>query len=361
MNTKKYTPRLIALELTRSCLSLCLHCRASAKNARYDNELTTANYINLLDNIASHYKPIIILTGGDPMLRKDVFDIAAYGTEKGLRMVMAPCGPLLDENKMQKLKQSGVQRLSFSLDGSNAEKHDNFRGVDGSFNTVLKAVEYAHQVGMPFQINSTVTKLNVDDLPCLLDLIIKLGAVSFHPFLLVPTGKAKSMASLELTPLEYENTLNWIYKQKLKHKIQIKPTCAPHFYRIYRQREQMVGRTVKPQTHGMDAMSKGCMGGQSFAFVSHTGIVQICGFLDLDCGNVKENNFNFHDVWENSKVFTEMRDLDSYLGKCGICGYRMYCGGCRARAYAKSGHYLQEEPLCLYQPKGLIDEYQKKH
>ena len=167
----------------------------------------------------------------------------------------------------------------------------------------------------------------------------------------MPTGRGKELADQEISPEEYERVLNWIYDQGEKSKIQFKPTCAPHYYRIFRQREKERGRKVTPETHGLDAMSKGCMGGQSFAFISHTGKVQICGFLETKCGDVRAADYNFKHIWDTSPVFLQMRDLDNYHGRCGYCEYRTVCGGCRARAFATTGDYLDEEPYCIYQTK----------
>jgi len=350
-NNKGYTPRLIAWEITRSCELNCIHCRAAARFGPYANELTTEEIFSTLDNIAGFAKPIIILTGGDPLMREDVFDITKYGTELGLRMVMAPCGRLMTDDKVKQMIESGIKRISISIDGATKETHDAFRRVSGAYADALNGIEAARNNGLEFQINTTITKQNVAELPQILDFAINAGAVAFNPFLLVPTGRGKELAEQEISPEEYERVLDWIYQQRENLPIQFKPTCAPHYYRIFRQREKEKGRTVTPKSHGLDAMSKGCMGGQSFAFISHIGKVQICGFLELECGDIRETNYNFQHVWDTSPIFLQMRDLDSYNGRCGYCEYRTVCGGCRARAYATSGNYLDEEPYCIYQPK----------
>jgi len=343
--------RLAAWEVTRSCNLNCRHCRAAAEKGPYAGELTTAECEKLLENIAGFSKPIVILTGGEPMLRPDIFHIAEYGSKLGLRMVMAPCGKLLTDESCAKLIESGIKRISLSIDGATAVSHDSFRRVDGAFESVMKGIDAARRTGLEFQINTTVTKLNVHELPRIYDLAVKLGAVSFHPFLLVPTGRGKEMEDQEIPPVKYEQVLIWIYEHRENSSMTLKPTCAPHYYRILRQREHAAGRVVKPETHGLDAMTKGCLGGQGFAFISHTGQVQICGFLDVSAGDLKENDFDLQTIWEHSQLFEEIRALDQYNGKCGICEYRKVCGGCRARAYAGSGNYLDEEPYCIYEPK----------
>ncbi|MBI5642598.1 MAG: heme b synthase [Deltaproteobacteria bacterium] len=345
---RKWLPKLIAWELTRSCNLDCIHCRAAARFGPYPNELTTKECFDFLDNVASFSNPIMIMTGGEPMLRDDIWDIAKHGTKLGLRMVMAPCGFLVTEETAKKMIESGIQRVSFSIDGATAESHDNFRRVNGAFASVMQAIENVKKVGLAFQVNTTITKHNLAELPKILELVISLGAVAHHPFLLVPTGRGAQLKDQEISPADYEKSLTWFYEKRDKVPLQFKPTCAPHYYRIFRQQERDKGITVTPETHGLDAMSKGCMGGQSFAFVSNTGKVQICGFLDVECGDIRKESFDV--IWDTSKVFQEMRSWDDYNGRCGYCEFRKVCGGCRARAFAFTGNYMDEEPFCTYQP-----------
>jgi radical SAM protein with 4Fe4S-binding SPASM domain len=259
------------------------------------------------------------------------------------------------ENTLR-MKEAGVRRISLSLDGADRETHDSFRQVDGSFDSVIRAAGMAREVGLEFQINTTVTKLNLGQIDKILDLAQELGAVGFHPFLLVPTGRGKDLSDFEIDPEDYEKVLNWIYEKSSEISLQLKPTCAPHYYRIFRQRERESGRHVTRETHGMNAMTKGCMGGQSFAFISNTGRVQICGFLEIEAGDLRSCDFRFSQIWETSKLFRQVRDLNSYHGRCGVCEYRAFCGGCRARAYASTGNFLDEEPYCVYEPAVLRRE-----
>jgi len=341
-NSRIFTPRLIAWELTRQCPLNCKHCRAAARARPYAGELSTDECFKLLDNIASFAKPIIILTGGEPMLRADVYDIAARASGLGLRVVMAPCGALIDDESAAKMLKAGIRHISISLDGATAESHDAFRGVDGAFASSLRGIEAAKRARLGFQINTTVTKDNLHELEDILALAVDLGASVFNPFLLVPTGRGKQLADHEISAEQYEETLRWLADQQGRSRIPIRVTCAPHYQRIVRQ---MGLHSPKARA------AEGCMGGRSFAFISHVGKVQICGFLDIEAGDVRGENFDFHKIWETSELFLQMRDRASYHGRCGYCEFSKVCGGCRARAYAFTGDYLAEEPFCVYQPK----------
>jgi len=335
-----FLPRLIAWEVTRSCPLACKHCRAAARNRPYEGELTTDEGKRLLENIASFSRPTIILTGGEPMLRHDIYDLAAYAHDLGLGVVMAPCGMMVDDEAIARMKAAGIRCISISLDGATAETHDAFRGVPGAFASAVTAAEAAKRGGLDFQINTTITRHNRCQIAAIRDLALRLGATVFNPFLLVPTGRGKDLADQEIAPREYEQTLEWLADHQAGPDIAIRVTCAPHYTRILRQRDPKAGA------------AKGCLGGKAFAFISHVGKVQICGFLEIECGDLKQQDFDFKRIWETSDVFLKVRDVDSYGGKCGRCEYRRICGGCRARAFAMTGDYLAEEPFCVYQPKG---------
>lgn len=307
--------------------------------------------MRVMDEIAEVGQPIIILTGGEPLLRDDVFELAKYGDSKKFRMTMATNGTLLTPEIVKKMIDSGIQRISISLDGASAESHDAFRKVHGAFRGALDGIAIAREAGLDFQINTTVTHTNIDEFPRIHELVVSLGAVAHHIFMLVPMGRGKDLAEASIGAEQYEKTLHWFYEQKDKVPLQLKATCAPHYYRIMRQRARDEGRKVDFQTFGLDAMTRGCLGGTSFAFISHVGQVQPCGYLEVDSGNVREKSFR--EIWENSPVFRDLRDLKKYEGKCGSCEYIRVCGGCRARAYESTGDYLSEEPLCLYKPHSM--------
>ncbi len=340
--------RLVAWETTRNCNLSCQHCRASADNGPFEGELGTEASFRLLDQIADVGKPIVILTGGEPLLRADIFDIARYGTGLGLRMVMAPNGTLITKEHARRMVESGIQRISVSLDGATRETHDRFRGVEGAYDGALRGIQLAKEAGIDFQINTTISQINLKEIPKIQELAIHLGAVAHHIFLLVPTGRGKYLIDKEIDAQEYEDTLNWFYDQREKSPLQLKATCAPHYYRILRQRAREEGRKVSFESHGLDAVTRGCLGGVGFCFISHRGIVQPCGFLQVNSGDVTQDSFA--DIWRGSKVFTSLRQYDELKGKCGECEYRRVCGGCRARAYEASGDFMDEEPLCSFEP-----------
>jgi heme b synthase len=344
--------RLVAWEITRSCNLNCVHCRAAAERGPYPGELDTAKCFEILEQIARVGQPIVILTGGEPLLREDVFELAQHGTRLGLRMVMATNGTLVTPEIAERIKSCGIKRVSVSIDGASAEEHDQFRKVPGAFDASLESIEWLKKAGIEFQINTTVTRHNVHQIRDILDLAVKLGAVAHHIFLLVPTGRAKEMVNQEIDALEYEKLLRWFYEMRNQVPLHLKATCAPHYYRILRQEAHARGEKVNFDTYGLDAVTRGCLGGTSFCFISHDGIVQPCGYLELNSGDLKKSSFG--EVWRDSQIFKRLRDFSAYEGKCGRCEYVKFCGGCRARAYEDTGNYMAEEPLCIYQPSRKV-------
>lgn len=327
------TLRMVAWELTRNCNLNCVHCRAAASKGPHKEELTFAECKRILDQIAGFASPTIILTGGEPLMRDDIFEIIEYGNKQGLRLVIAINGTLLTEEKALKLRDGGIKRVSLSLDGKDAKAHDAFRGVDGSYNSVMKAADILNATGLPFQINTTVTRFNVNDLFEIYNLVKLIGAVAWHVFLLVPVGRGKDLKGKELDAMAYEDVLNWLYDIESRNELEMKVTCAPHYYRIVKER-------------GSIPKSAGCLAGKSFMFISHKGIAQPCGYLEISSGDVRAHGVK--KVWEESAVFNQLRDISSYRGKCGGCRYLKICSGCRARAYELHGDFLQEEPYCSY-------------
>lgn len=333
MVEREYPLRMVAWELTRNCNLNCLHCRAAADMGPHDGELTTEECRKVLDDIKAFASPTIILTGGEPLLREDIFDIIDYGNSLGLRLVMAINGSLLTEERARKLKEGGIKRVSLSLDGKDAEHHDRFRGVEGSFQSVMEATALLKAVDLPYQINTTVTRLNMGDLEDIYRQVKDLGAVAWHVFLLVPVGRGEGLKGEELSALMYEDVLHWLYVVEEKKELEMKVTCAPHYYRIVMEK-------------GGKPASAGCLAGKSFMFISHRGIAQPCGYLEIQSGDVRQDGVR--KVWEESEVFRSLRDLSSYEGRCGGCRYLKICGGCRARAFEATGSFLEGEPYCTY-------------
>ena len=327
-------PRVVAWEVTRRCPLACRHCRAGAKDRAYEGELTTSECLRVLDSLAAFSRPMIIWTGGEPMYRPDIIELVRGATARGLRSVMAPCGTLVTREALLALKDAGVTACSFSLDGATAESHDAFRGVAGAFDNVTRAMAVAVEIGMPFQVNATVSRLNKDELPAIREAAIARGARTLDLFFLVPVGRGVGLRDLALSPDETEQVLRWAFEMDRLGPIHVRETCAPQAVRIW----HALGEPgLQPA---------GCMGGRGFVFVSHTGILQPCGFLDVPSGDLRATAFDFKRAYESSRVFSDLSQPDRYGGACGACGFRRECGGCRARAYSATGDYMAAETSC---------------
>jgi radical SAM protein with 4Fe4S-binding SPASM domain len=327
-------PRVVAWEVTRRCALACRHCRAGARDCAYVGELTTEECLRVLDSLAGFGKPMIIWTGGEPMCRPDILALVRGATERGLRSVMAPCGTLVTREALLALKDVGVMACSFSLDGADAVSHDAFRGVAGAFDNVTRAMAVAREVGMPFQVNATVSRLNRDALPAIREAAIALGARTLDLFFLVPVGRGAELRDLSLRPDEVEAVLRWAFAMDEAGPIRVRETCAPQAVRIW----HTLGKPGEQPA--------GCMGGRGFVFISHTGVLQPCGFLDVPSGDLRAFGFDFKRAYEASPVFRDLSQPDRYGGACGACAFRSGCGGCRARAYAATGDYLAAETSC---------------
>ena len=348
MNTQNI-PRLIFWELTKQCNLACVHCRAEAADIDFSGELGTQTIKGVIDDIVSFATPILVLTGGEPLYREDVFEIASYASEKGLRVALATNGTLIDRKMASRIKNAGIARVSISIDGRDASSHDGFRGVPGSFDKALEGTVHLNNEGVDFQFNSTITKRNIDQIEDMLELAEKKGAKAVHLFMLVPVGCGIQIADTDMLPAEkYEETLRWFYERSKQTDMEFKATCAPHYYRIIREEARKENRKINFQQDGMAAMTRGCLAGSGVCFISHTGDVQPCGYLPLVAGNVTQNKFKA--IWESSELFNALRDTRKLKGKCGQCEYKKVCGGCRARAYFASNDYLDEEPYCVYLP-----------
>jgi len=342
--------RMIAWEVTRNCNLNCVHCRASADMGPHPHEFSFDECIHLIDDVTSLSQPVIILTGGEPLLRDDIFEIADYGNRKGLRMVMAVNGTLVTPENAERMKKAGIRRISISIDGATPESHDNFRRVQGAFLGALRGIDYAKSAGVEFQINTTITKKNLHELPDIHSLVKKLDAAAHHIFVLVPMGRGKNIKEEErISPEEYEKVLYWFWEQEDRTLLQLKATCAPQYYRIMKEMLEKSCKNSSGNSSEFNVKTRGCLGGVGFCFISHRGKVSPCGYLELDCGSVREHSLKW--IWSHSSTFRALRDFKSYEGKCGFCKYVRICGGCRARAYYSSGNFLAEDPYCNYEPR----------
>jgi radical SAM protein with 4Fe4S-binding SPASM domain len=334
-------PKTLAFEVTRRCRYDCLHCRADAASDGSD-ELTTEQCKKILTAVAQFSRPKIILSGGEPMERDDIYEIIRFGRGLKLKMAMATCGYLVNDDTMAKLKKAGIKVLYFSLDGSSAETHDKFRQAEGAFEATLNAASLAQKAGVRFQINATISKINIDEVPGIIELAQRLGAYRFNAFILVPTGRNEKMADEILDPILYEVLLNELLRLKVESDIEVKVACGPQFARICKQarEKKLLGKT------------NGCIGGRGFGFISYRGDVQTCGFLDISAGNLVENGFDFAAIWRDSEFLKQIRSTSDYKGGCGACEFVGICGGCRARAYAATGDYMAADPICIYKRGG---------
>jgi radical SAM protein with 4Fe4S-binding SPASM domain len=392
MDADDYKPRLIFWEVTKDCNLRCIHCRATATELSSPLDLPTAKALNLIEQVSQYASPILVLSGGEPLFRADIFDLARFATDRGLRVALATNGTLVTEEVARQIVGAGVRRVSISLDGSNAATHDAFRGIPGAFDAALKGFRNLQELGMSLQINMTIARHNAQQLPEVLAMAKSIGADALHTFLLVPVGCGVDIAAEQMVPAEeYEQILNWFYDRSQEGGIELKATCAPHYFRVMRQRRAAERRaasspagavaapasepdngaigpteitmpgstgvalhahseaTEKGDPGELHAMTKGCLAGTGVCFISHQGEVYPCGYLPVLAGDLRRQSFA--EIWENSAVFQQLRHTENLKGKCGRCEFRNICMGCRARAFAATGDFLDEEPFCIYEPR----------
>ena len=347
----EFSPKWIAWEITRRCNLRCVHCRSASQlegEGHPDFSLDEAKRV--LDDIHSYASPVVVLSGGEPLLRPDVFDIARYGTALGLRMCLATNGSLVTADTCRQITESGIRMVSLSLDGSTAAVHDDFRNQPGAFDGVMNAIRLFNAHNIDFLVNSSFTKRNQDEAPKIHQLVKSLGATAWYLFMIVPTGRGEEIMAELIPPDEYEAMLNWHYDmEKEEDELLVRPTCAPQYYRVVLQRAKQEGerfkrRTLKFSTGG----SKGCLAGQLICMIDVDGNVLPCSYFPLPAGNIRHQSFR--EIWEESPLFLEMRDFAGYKDHCGRCEYLNVCGGCRARAWAVTGDYLAGEPFCSHRP-----------
>ena len=349
-------PFTIAWEITRACAFACKHCRADAQHGRDPLELTTQEGFQLIDRLAEFGSPILIFTGGDPMMRRDLNELIAYSTEKGLRCSLTPTATSLPTvERLQQVKEAGIRRIALSLDAPSSQVHDEFRQVNGSWDRTMRILHNADKIGLSVQVNTTVSTFNHLLLPEMVPFVEEVGAVQWSVFFLVPTGRAQ--AKWLITAEEHERLFNWLYDLSVDAPFDIKATAAPMYRRVAIQRrkaEMKDGQSVTFQgagfqyADGLHRPTKGVNDGNGFMFISHLGEIMPSGFLPISAGDVR--NDDVVDVYRNASIFRDLRDYSKLKGKCGICDFRDVCGGQRGRAFGITGDYLETDPSCLYEP-----------
>jgi radical SAM protein with 4Fe4S-binding SPASM domain len=350
---EKYVPLVLSWNVTLKCNLKCSHCYINAKEKSLPDELSTDAAKMLIHQITEVSRPLLILSGGEPLLREDIYEIIRYGVDRGLRMGMGSNGMLIDDEVTRRLEDAGMGTVAISLDSSIPERHDEFRGVKGCWEHAINAIKSLKNSRIQVQVNCTVTPQNYDEVDDIMSLAEDLGVENFHLFFLVPTGRGTDIK--DITPRMYEDMITSTLAKTTKYKLNIKPSCAPQFMRVAKQKGVDMSRWVR-----------GCMAGLYYCRIYPSGEVTPCPYMPLNLGNIRERSFK--DIWFNSEVFKALRDFDRLKGKCGVCEYRDVCGGCRARAYGVStdlmdfcgalheptesqGDYLAEDPWCIYQPR----------
>lgn len=334
-------PIIISWNVTKKCNLFCDHCYRESGKEQDKGELSTQEGKKLIDQIAQAGFKILILSGGEPLTRLDIEDLATYAKQQGLRPVLGTNGTLLTREKAWSLKYAGISGAAVSIDYLHEEEHDAFRKVKGSFKKAMEGIKHCLEAGIRVQINTTVTKKNKDQLMQITDLAQQIGARAHHPFFLVEVGRGKELKKEALEDEEYMDMIHQILEKKREVNIEIKPTCAPQFLAMAE------GKGISMR------FSRGCLAGVGYCCIIPNGDVHICPYLPVKVGNVRETPF--HILWEDSTIFRTLRDYSQYKGNCGNCGYIDKCGGCRARAYGLTGDFMEEDPvsaLCqTYYPK----------
>lgn len=353
-------PFIVIWEVTQACDLVCLHCRACAQPLRSPQELSTEEGKDLIDQVADLAAPLFVLTGGDPLKRPDIYDLVEYGSRRGVRTSMTPSAtPLLTRDSIARLQSCGLARLAVSLDGSTPEIHDSFRGVPGSYIRTLDAVRWAGELGLPVQINTTITRRNLNDFESMVALLKTFDMALWSVFFLVPTGRGQLQDLV--TPEEFEQVFAKLADISEHVRFDIKTTEAQHYRRYLtqkraQQRRNSFSPTImpfgKPSSDGIGRAPRGLNDGKGFVFISHKGEVFPSGFLPLAAGNIRQESLA--EIYRNAPLFKKLRDTSNLKGKCGVCEFRKICGGSRSRAYALTGDPLEADPSCVYQPRHAV-------
>ncbi|HVA23694.1 MAG TPA: TIGR04053 family radical SAM/SPASM domain-containing protein [Chloroflexota bacterium] len=361
-------PFTVAWEITRACALACVHCRASAIPRRVPAELSTQEALRFIEQVVDIGRPILVVTGGDPMMREDVYELLGYGVQRGLRVALSPSATgRVTRRSLERVRDSGVHMLHVSVDGSTAEQHDGFRGVRGAYQRTLSILREAKDLGFLIQIGTSVSRYNLRDLPAIAGQVSAWSDV-WTLFFLVPTGRGRADQMLDAS--EHEAVLTWLHELSKEVSFHVRTIAAQHYRRVVIAAERQAksgaqadggepprwaltgaGFSVRGQGGAVPPVMRGVNDGNGFCFVSHTGEVYPSGFLPISAGNVRERSLA--EIYRQSPLFRELRSPELLKGKCVRCEYRFVCGGSRARAYAVSGDYLAEDPCCAYVPSAV--------
>ena len=367
----KQVLRLLFWESTIRCNLTCAHCRRLESDEAADKDLTTDQAKEVIEQLEDLGRkqammPVLVFSGGEPLCREDLFELVGQAKSLGIVPALATNGTLIDAAVAKIIKDSGIARVAVSLDGATAEVHDKLRQLEGSFERAVEGIGHLHDKNVPFQVNITLTRHNAGQLEDVYELSKSLGAVAVHIFMLVPVGCGQALAKTDmLSPEQYEQKMLEICSLDSRGQLQMKVTCGPHYERVIRQQGLQQSRMETNQSDDSvpgrsrhKGVSRGCLAGLGVLFVGHQGDVFPCGYLPVKCGNVLEHKLS--EIWYNNQDLAQMRNSNALEGKCGVCGYRQVCGGCRGRAYAATGNYMAEEPFCAYIPPEAVNSEGKK-
>ena len=349
-------PMLVYWETTLACGLACRHCRATAQPERNPLELTTDEGYRLLNDITGFGRPYphVVFTGGDPLNRPDLHDLVRAATERGIGASLAPAAtPLLTQPILESLRDAGIQNISLSIDGSDAERHDGFRMVPGTFDKTLQAAKWARAAGLPIQVNTLVTDETLADLPAIYELLKGMDILRWALFMLITTGRGSTLH--EVTPAESEKLNLWLWGLSKDAPFQVKTTEATHYRRIAVRSMEADGMDADAIASSSVGRGFGIRDGNGIVFVSHDGTVNPSGFLPIPLGNVRESSIV--DLYRDHPVMRDLRNPEGFKGRCGACEYARICGGSRARAWSWTGDPLEADPLCPYVPSGNVPQY----
>ena len=349
-------PMLVYWETTLACGLACRHCRATAQPERNPLELSTEEGYRLLDEVTRFGRPYphVVFTGGDPLNRPDLHELVRAATERGIGASLAPAAtPLLTAEVLASLRDAGIQNISLSIDGSDATRHDGFRGVPGTFEKTLQAARWARAAGLPIQVNTLVTDETLADLPAICELMGTMDIMRWSLFMLITTGRGSALK--EVSPADSERLNAWLFGLSKTAPFQVKTTEATHYRRLAIRQMQAAGMDAEAILATSVGRGFGIRDGNGIVFINHDGTVNPSGFLPIPLGNVREASIV--DLYRDHPVMRALREPEGFKGRCGICEYARVCGGSRARAYAWTGDPLEADPLCPYVPSGDVPAY----